>query len=426
MKNILKSQIEIGLKRLSIRTAIEILIIILISLYIGYFINNSDPLFLNYPTFNYFFILIIIFSLFYGLGAGLISLFIYIVFAYFFYKTFPQDFFLYGLLLTFVAGEFHYYWVRKIENIQTKVQFLNEKLREIGMATLTTKLSHDQIEKSYLSKPYTVRGVVAQILKEKDINKFLKFLSNQFFIESFGLFLYSYKKDKIINKYLFNFENINEDKILKNPMVERMFEIREIVYMKNLLEDEVEIEYIAAIPILDLKDNIKAFILIKDMPFIHYNEENLLSVQIVTDYFLWQYEKFKLIEKSFKPLIENLSKDFQFELFKLYKLNKNIGVESSIIIFKIEKKHSEIFENFLRLGLRALDFFEKIKAKDFDIFIVVLPLISKEGGFGFVNRVYNIFDFLDEAQKYNVFNIKNLKNIKDLILNLTKEENSGT
>lgn len=424
MKDVIQSQIKVNFKKLKINVIFEILAFIVLSISIGYAANHNDPLLLNSKNFNYFYLVLIIFSLFYGLGAGVIALFTYTILGELFYKEFPLDFFLNGLLTTFISGEFHYYWTRKIENIQIKAYYLDEKVREIGTAALATKLSHDQIEKSYLSKPYTIRGAIIEILNKKDIDKFLDFISNQFFVQSFGLIFYDSKKNKITKIYTHNMENLDKNNILNNPIVEKMLDIKEIIYIKDIINESKDIKYIASIPILDLEDNVKAFLLIKEIPFIHYNHENLLSVQIITDYFLWQYEKLIQMEKSKVEILNYIPKEIQFEILKLYQLNKNIGVESVLIVFKINKSNSEIFDNFLNLGLRALDFHYKIGGTKFDIFLVVLPLVSKEGGFGFMNRVLNKFDFIDDSQKFNVFNIRNLKEVNSFIEEKLLEDKS--
>jgi len=81
----------------------------------GYIWNTEDPLFLTTQKhiLPYGFVIVLL-TLYYGLIAGIISMFVFGIFLNFFYDEFPYStFFWYGLL-TFVLGEFHYYWQRKL------------------------------------------------------------------------------------------------------------------------------------------------------------------------------------------------------------------------------------------------------------------------------------------------------------------------
>lgn len=420
MKESLKSNIKINFKSLKdISVIFEIIVIFVVSFSIGYILNNQDPLFIKTSNFNYFYIPILVLSLFYGMGAGLLLLFLLTISSFIYLKEFPEFFFLNGLMLSLISGEFYFYWRKKIESIESKATYLEEKLREIGIAAHTIRISHDILEKSYISKPYTIRAVLHKIQKEENIENFFKFISNQFFVESFVYVEYDSEKEEIKNVYPFNSDKKKID--LEHPLIQKMLFLQEIVYIKDMI-DIKNIDYIATIPIFDINEKLKAFFLIEHIPFIHYNIENLLSIQLVSQYFLFNIAKQKEIEAISKENIlpEYIPSDFKYEIFKLRKLKKISDVDSSIVIIEVKSSYSSIIDNFLGQSLRALDFYTKIENKENNIFIIVLPLIAKEGGIGFINRLYEQFDFLDHKYKYFVFNIKDLNKVNEILNNLVK------
>lgn len=395
---------------------LEVVIFTIIFLAIGYFVNKENPLFISTSHLNYFYILIILFSLFHGLGAGLISLFIITIFAHIYYNNaYTLRFFLDGLLINLISGEFHYYWNKKIEELSIKNDYLYTKLRELGLSSLTTKLSHDQLEKSYLSKPYTLRSILKELknINQDDFSDLLKFLSSQFKLESFSLVIMDIKTDNIDSVHPYNMDKNDID--LKNPVISKMFETKEPVLLKNLdIKDDITL--LASIPVLDNDDNIVAFLAIKDIPFLHYNAENLLSTQLILMSFFFELNKNRLMEKiNNLNILPNTTLDFRYELIKLYELNKKIGLQSSVVIFNIDRNKSEVLDNFLKLNLRVLDFYQKLSGNKTDIFIVVLPLVSKSGAVGFIQRVKDNLTFIDKENLYTFFEIKNLHKIDTLI-----------
>ncbi|UOD34325.1 hypothetical protein DSN97_09200 [Deferribacteraceae bacterium V6Fe1] len=400
----------------SITVFSEVIAFTLTAIFIGYIINKQNPLFVDSSYINYFFIIILVFALFHGLGAGLISLLIIAGFFYFYYNSKNSlNFFLDGLLLTLIAGEFHYYWTRKISMLNIKNDYLYSKIRELGISALTTKLSHDQLEKSYLSKPYTIRSILKELLSQNIVayDDLLKFLSAQFKMEKFALVLYD--SDKEIIKEIYP-HNMDKGEIsLKNPIIAKIFEKKEPVLLNDIAVKE-EVNLLAAIPVLSNNDEIIAFLALKEMPFLHYNVENLISAQLILMNFFYNLNKSALMERAKEvELFANFPMDFKFELIKLNDLYKTIKISSSIVIFEISKSHSEIMENFLTLNLRVLDFYYKKELSNKDLFIVVLPLVSKEGTFGFVERAKNNLNFLSNKDLYNIFDISNIHNIDKFI-----------
>lgn len=421
MVKLLKNHLAID-KLKSITVFSEVVLFTLIAIFIGYIMNKQNPLFVDTSYINYFFIIILILALFHGLGAGLISLLIIAGFLHFYYSSENSlIFFLDGLLLTLIAGEFHYYRTRKISMLNIKNDYLYSKIRELGISALTTKLSHDQIEKSYLSKPYTIRSILKELLSQNivEYDKLLKFLSTHFRMEKLSLVLFDHEKEII--KEIFP-HNMDKGEIsLKNPIIVKMIEKKEPVLLKDMVVKE-ETNLLAAIPVLDNSDDIVAFLVIKEMPFLHYNVENLVSAQLILMNFFYNLNKLALMERAKEDeLFSSFPIDFKFEVLKLSDLYKTIKISSSMVIFEISKSHSEVMENFLTLNLRVLDFYYKKELLNKNLFIVVLPLVSKEGTFGFVERAKNNLKFLSNKDLYNVFDINNVYNIDKFIKEL--EEN---
>ena len=373
--------------------ALELVIVAVLSLGSSYFFQKK--LFLFDHTFNYYYIVVLIISLYYGLAGGFFLVLLFSLTGFVLYSQFPLYFFIHSLLVALVAGEFNFYFRVNIDELAAEVDYLQDKLKQIGNATLFTKLSHDNLEKNYLMKPYTLRGIVLDLSKRNNIDDFLKFLANQFHIESFALI----DGDEI---YKFNLDSVN----LENELIVMMKEKEEIIYTHD------NSDYLAVIPIL----SVNTYLVIKEMPFIHYNMENLMAIQFAADYFFLTKRDMEVIEE-FKG--SEYCKYFECshlaDIYKLIVLHKKSNTHSSIILFDVDKHHSEKFENFLHRSLRVLDFFDEIKFENNNLFVVVLPFTPKEGGLFFIERVLKTLEFIDRKTLYQIYEVDSFERIKTLI-----------
>ena len=375
---------------------LELLVISAIALGSSYFFEKK--LFLFNKDFNYYYVIVMIIGLYYGLGSGFILVSLFSLAGYLFYSAFPYYFFIHAVLVALIAGEFNFYFKIHLAELDAEVDFLKDKLRQIGKTALFTKLSHDNLEKSYFTKPYTLRSIVLDLANKNSYEDFIRFLANQFHITSFALI----EGDKIFKH---NITKVN----LEDELIENMYEKKTMLYVKE------KVDYLAAIPIM-VSDNIDAFILIEDMPFIHYNIENLVAIQFTAEFF-YLNKRDDIVIKEIKDdkLCKYISCKRVIELYDLIKLHQIVHSHSSIVFFDLDKLHSETFENFLTRSLRSLDFFEKIPFINQDLFIVVLPFTSKEGGMFFVERVLEMVKYLSFHNNYQVYEIDSLEKIRLLI-----------
>ena len=380
---------------------IEISVIFLLSVLAGYFLTGNLS-FIESGKFNFLYIIVLIISLFYGIIAGIIIDLMYIVFAYFYFYKFPFYFSLNTLMIVIVGGEFNFYWKLRISYLDNKIDYLEGKLREIGRGALFTKLSHDFLEESYLSKPYTLRSVILDVVKNENMDDFLLFLSKKFNLNKFAYV----ENNKV---YSFGMDN-NID--FEDRVIEKMYEKNDITYIKDVEKSK----YLAAIPVFNLKDELKAYIVIEEIPFIYFNEENLMAVQLSSNYFYIKKEDYNFLQNiKDDPLCKYISCETLKELILLHILYKRTDAKSSLILLDIDKAHSEITANFFTKSLRVLDFYEQISLDGKEIFLIVLPLTNKIGAGYFLERIFKTLNFIDRNQQFNVLSIENYKSIEKIL-----------
>ena len=383
------------LKELNLKILIaEIFIFTLALLFIGMYTNPSDPLFIE-SKFGYLFYLLplLVFTLYYGLFAGIISFFIIVLIAFFFYKEFPTVYILWLFLFVLVASEFNYYWSENVKKSEDKFKYADGKLRDLARELMLLKISHDQLEKQYIIKPISIREVIYQI-KQKIISNFeeeeisnmlMNLLIQSFNIERAALVYVDLEKNnfKIISSTHDDF-----DFNIKDVLVSKAIEDRSISYLSKI---EEESKYYAAIPVFISETQVYLFI-IEEIGFLSLNMDTLLMINLFIYYVISE----KITLEKIKDIVKNFDMfdiDFIKELYKMSEIKKNLGIESSLVIFQIKGSiEDENIKNLLRNNLRGLDIMDSLFLQEDNLLIIpiLLPFTPISGANSFVERVKNI------------------------------------
>jgi hypothetical protein len=375
-------------KQKAFRIIADTLAVILIYLVVAYMINPEDVFFIR-DNFNYFIIVLAVVTLFHGFIAGIIAMIVFFIVAHFVYPTFPTYHFLFFLALMLVFGEAHHLWNTIIVRLRKEKSYLEEKVKNLRESLFLLKLSHDQIEKNYVLKPMSIRRALAEINKmiveksKKLFQNFMMLLANNTGLESGSLYLK--RGDEFVE-----LASVGEGAELdfNDPMLKEALETRETTYLSvSSLRDNVYSKYLAVIPILDEKRELKALLLITEMPFSELNKDNLLKANVFLVYLFGKLaaaDKYSYILQKYPDIDLYLVR----EIDVLTELYKKYGIESNIVVFEMDKEDA-IHGIFIDIEgkIRGFDYAVRYSFGNKEMLIVLLPFTSSENVKGFLNRI---------------------------------------
>lgn len=403
-------------KELSIKFLIGEIILFIFALYlIGYITNKNDPFFMESSLRFLFHLLpITIITLFYGIFAGLIYYIGFSAVSFLVYKHIDYEYFLSLLLFLLVFSEFWFYWDKKIKEAEEKFKYADGKLRDLARNLLLVKLSHDQLEKFYISKPVSLRKLLNDIKNEITKNKDIEFAIKKTFdlivinfnIEKGAIFKADMEDKFTPIQTTGGFSNIDT----QDPLVKTAIQNKNITYLPELVS--ADSKYLAVIPFYE-DDTLKYLLIIEKMPFLSLNQDNLLSINLILDYIIKESQILIKIEKLVKRFSE-FDTDFLKEVYRMAQMNKKFKIESSIVYFYINNLDSHIFEIFLQ-NIRGLDLVNKVEFKTYNFqgIAVLLPFTDVFGAKIFINRILSILKeqlstvFVEKNIRYKVYKIEN-------------------
>ena len=144
---------------------LETVVISLCAIALGLIANSDNPFQIG-GEFPWLWIAPVLVALRYGVMPGITSALILIgawyLIAYLApgQGNFPQQYFLGGLIIVMLCGEFSAVWGSRLRQAEETNRYIDERLSRITMRHLLLRLSHDRMEQEILTKPVTLRDAL--------------------------------------------------------------------------------------------------------------------------------------------------------------------------------------------------------------------------------------------------------------------------
>ncbi len=156
----------------------------------------------------------------------------------------------------------------------------------------------------------------------------------------------------------------------------------------DTLEDREQTEYIYTVPFLDKMDRVVAILIIKDIPFLFYNKDTILKIDVAFNYIWTEYKKRASIEeiesrKGITPPKERTEKqdliNFKIEVERLTNILNGYNIDSRI--YSIYTRNGDLdkeIRDFLYQNelFEILDQYISIKCGDNFIHLILFPFVS--------------------------------------------------
>ena len=412
-KRSFKERVEALLHRFAY---IETIVIVILYVAIGYLVDHEDPLLLE-GQIPYLIVLLAVLTLFHGMESGVLALTLVTLVMWSEYKPFPHVSFLTALLMTMLFGEFYRYWNRKIHQHQLEAEYKTRRFTELARAFYTLKISHEQLEKNYVVKPMSVRSSLEYILQKKeqaikanDMNivqhtrDFLVLLQKSFsVIEAQAIVLdtleleaskdidFFKKHAKLVGITTHSASSPSD--LFEEEMIDQALTRKRAVYISDAqgnpsLQEASQDAVLAAIPSF-FEGKLLGVLVIRRMPFLAFNKENLTSISILLDYFFIELaNQGFLSENNLLPYLKE--REFATEFARLKYIYDKYRVNSAALVFKAKDAlHARRLYEYAAKILRSLDMLTLVEYEGGYSLVILLVLNDDAAAAGFLKRFEN-------------------------------------
>lgn len=379
---------------------VEIIVGMAVVLGACYLFQPTDPLLLN-MSFPWIWLAATVFALRYGalLGvlAGLCIVFAWLVF----YGQGavgggPPMSFIGGLVQLILVGHFCDLWTSRIDRALTVNEYLGGRLAAITNNHYLLRISHERLEKDLLAKPTTLRDALGHLrgLAASDgqsdglpnMQAMLEYVALSCQIGEACVF-------PVVGKSLSSgsvacigerFQLNSQD-----PLVQECIATQALVHFRQL--DELDSAYLACVPILFSGERLAGVLVVRKMPFLSLNFDNLQLLLVLINYYADGIEQRMFVD----PVLQRVPMcppDFALELGRLARMRRVSGVQSSLVALVIPRGPvgDSLFDQ-LNHYHRALDLSWSFVTELAQVSVTLLPLADQHDVGGYLLRIESDF-----------------------------------
>ena len=307
---------------------------------------------------------------------------------------FPAHFFMGGLILSLIAGEFADVWIVRLKRVREANAYLNERLESLTRRHYLLKLSHERLEQDMLTKPMTLRDSIMHIreimvtgLQDPSAlphaNAVMHLLAQTCQLEVAALYPVNQGK---VNKKADASIGTPQELDLDDALLTYALEKNELSHLQTESLQNAESHYLVVAPLIATNQQCLGVLVVERMPFLSLNQETLQFLGVLLGYYA---DNVKLIPLAMKILRDNPTCPIEFasELLRLERVQRESGLPSSITAFVIsESPHrQDIFAEMVRQR-RQMDISWDIRLSDRDIIITMMPLHGDAAVTGYLLR----------------------------------------
>lgn len=369
----------------------EILLLPLMALVLGFAWNPDDPLW-SHSSFPWSWLAPVLLALRYGplagLGGACVLLAGWLAFSGGDYRNFPQLFFLGGLILVMLVGEFSSLWLARTRRAEVLQQYLDQRLEHLVRQHYLLRLSHDRLALELIGRPISMRDALATLqavgADVRGPETLLKLLAQYCQLETAALFpVVQDQPGSAALAQLGDFGEVHPG----DPLIQQAMETRRLCHISQAAEAEKVSRYLVAAPLLDLGGDVYGVLVVANMPFFSLQNENLQTINLLLGYFTDGLS----MQTVAQPIVSALPQcplSFAFETMRLTHVRQTTGLTSVVVTLEFVPR---AVENMLPQQIsqlkRELDELWLIEAPQRHVLAVLMPLGDESTARGYITRL---------------------------------------
>lgn len=369
----------------------ETLLLPALAIALGWLVTPADPLGTR-AAFPWAWLAPVVLALRYGplsgVGGALVLLAGWVALRMGQLQSFPQVYFLGGLILVLLVGEFSSIWRARTRRAEISQVYLEQRLEHLVRQYYLLRLSHDRLEQELIGRPMSMRDALSALQDasggEHGAATLLRLLAQYCQIESASL--HAADDDHVAAEPLAVMGQMPPLRA-QDALVAQALETRKLCHISQAVANQQRSQYLVAAPLLDLGGAIYGVLLVDEMPFFSLQDENLQTINLLLGYYTDGLATHALAA----PILEAMPEcppDFAFEAQRLAHVSQTTQVGSVVVALEFLPRAVErgLPAQILRMK-RELDETWLREGTGRQVLAVLMPLGSSATAEGYIARL---------------------------------------
>jgi hypothetical protein len=323
---------------------LEAIIIPIIGIGLCYLVSPDDPFFINKGEFPWTWFAPVLVALRYGVMAGIASTAVLLI-GWFLLAVpeaaFPKLYFLAGLIMVMIAGEYSTTWRTRLRRVGELNAYLTERFTRIMNQLNVLRLSHDQLEHDLITQPATLRDALYELRMLMAVRssgaslpaaqEILVLLAHHCQLEAAAVY-------EIVDGSYVQRARLGDPPTLKanDSLLEYALEKRTLAHLQTeeiAIGGDIPTEHLVVAPILTSGDQLLGVLVVTRMPFFALNEDTLRTLSLL----LGLYADSVVVSDDVGQVMSRVPRcpyDFADELVKLIRMQRDFGINSHVVVMQ--------------------------------------------------------------------------------------------
>jgi len=318
-------------------------------------------------------------------------------------QAFPQPYFLGGLILTLLCGQFAEVWNARSRRLRAINAYLDERLTMLTKNHFLLRLSHERLEQDLLSKPLTLRESLDRLrsltLTQTMLDParmpagdaFLQIMVQSCQVEAASLYACD-ATGRVLPDPLASVGKVSEF-VGDDPLVKYALEQRKLAHVQTESVNQSlrnQSRYLVCAPLENFDGKLFGMLLVEKIPFVALNEDTLQLMSVLIDYYADGVEV-GTTSRSILQQLPTCPPELAVDLVRLHHLKRNTGIDSSLValVFGDDDLSRDMFDQIRRLK-RAADVVWTYKSGGRNVLMTLLPLAGAAAVDGYLMRVETV------------------------------------
>jgi hypothetical protein len=385
--------------------AVETLVATMVALAFRQWIAPQDPFGLH-AQFPWLWIVPTLLAMRYGTAAGVASVLLLILawWAQQDFKAtehllgeFPKEYFLGGLVLNLVAGQFSDVWTASTRKLRAVNAYLDERLNTLTKNHFLLRLSHERLEQDLLAKPVTLRET---LLRLRELSRsgpdttqlagaaeFMQLLGQSCQLEIAAIYpMHCGTPAAQPAAVLGNASDLERD----DPLVRYCLEQNALAHVQTgdaAVELRDASRYLICAPVIPSSGAAPALVAVERMPFFALNDDTLQLFSVLVGYYadgLLQHS----VASEVLERVPQCPPEMAVDIVRLHRVRAEAGIDSALValVFESDSNSRDMFEQVKRFK-RAVDLVWELESADHHVLITLLPLAGPAAVEGYLLRI---------------------------------------
>ena len=341
---------------------VETLVLTLLAMGFGWLANPAAPFFID-AQFPWPWFAPALIALRYGVGAGVTSSALLLL-GWSAWSdeglgaSLPKLYFLGGLLLVMVSGEYSGIWRTRLHRMAELNLYLEDRMERVTRRLYLLRLSHDRLEQDILSKPTTLRDALSELRLRLSgrvegealpgAQNFLEFLAQTCQLEVAAIY---YARGDLQRSFL-PVADVGDVPPLKNddPLLAYSLEHGKLAHVQtSALGTTLPTAHLVVAPIYDSSRKLLGVLVVSKMPFFALKEETLQLMSVLLSAYADGVSAAELV----LPLLASfpgIPTEFAEELVKLTRIEREFHLASHIVVLEFgqHRERPDMYQQVLR------------------------------------------------------------------------------